>query len=111
MSEAKEQTFLRVASQGEIAPGTAIVVAAGRYDVALFNVGGEIHAYENACPHQGGPIGEGWIEDGIVTCPWHAWRFDLRSGAMTLGDFARLRRFEVRVEGDDIFIAAEPEEQ
>jgi nitrite reductase (NADH) small subunit len=111
MSEATHQTFERVAARGDVAPGSALVVTLGRYDVALFNVGGDIHAYENACPHQGGPIGEGWIEDGVVTCPWHAWRFDLRTGGMTLGDFARLRRFEVRIEADDILIATEPEPQ
>jgi nitrite reductase (NADH) small subunit/3-phenylpropionate/trans-cinnamate dioxygenase ferredoxin subunit len=104
-----ERTFARVASSDEIAPGGALVVNVGRYDVALFNVGGEINAYENACPHQGGPIGEGWIEDGVVTCPWHAWRFDLRSGSMTLGDYAKLRRFDVRVEAGGIFVATEPE--
>jgi nitrite reductase (NADH) small subunit len=109
MSEATHPTFVRVAARGDIAPGTALIVTVGRYDVALFNVEGEIHAYENACPHQGGPIGEGWIEDGVVTCPWHAWRFNLRTGGMTLGDFARLRRFEVRTEADDILTSTEPE--
>ena len=104
MSEAKEQTFLRVASQGEIAPGTAIVVAAGRYDVALFNVGGEIHAYENACPHQGGPIGEGWIEDGIVTCPWHGWQFDVASGRHQPTGRIVQPRFDVRVEEDWVLV-------
>ena len=109
MSEAVQRGFVRVANLADVAQGGALVVTMDRYDVALFNVGGEIHAYENVCPHQGGPIGEGWIEDGVVTCPWHAWRFDLRTGGMTLGDFARLRRFDVRVEGNDVFVATEPE--
>jgi nitrite reductase/ring-hydroxylating ferredoxin subunit len=107
MSEAVQQNFVRVAAG--VAPDTPLIANVGRYEVALFNVGGEIRAYENACPHQGGPIGEGWVEDGVVTCPWHAWRFDLRTGAMTLGDFARLRRFDVRVEPDGVYVAAEPE--
>jgi nitrite reductase/ring-hydroxylating ferredoxin subunit len=109
MSDAAQRTFVRVAGRNEVAPGTSLVVNVGRYDVALFNVDGEMRAYENACPHQGGPIGEGWIEAGVVTCPWHAWRFDLLTGAMTLGDFARLRRFEARVELDGVSIATEPE--
>jgi nitrite reductase (NADH) small subunit len=109
MSETVRQNFVRVAGLGDVAPGGALVVAIDRYDVALFNVEGDIHAYENVCPHQGGPIGEGWIEGGVVTCPWHAWRFDLRSGKMTLGDFARLRRFDVRIDGGDVLVATEPE--
>ncbi len=106
---ADAKSFRRVANRSQIAPGAALVVESGRYEVALFDVGGDVRAYENACPHQGGPIGEGAIEDGFVTCPWHAWRFDLQTGKMSLGDFAVLRRFEVRVEGADVLLATEPE--
>jgi nitrite reductase (NADH) small subunit len=109
MSEAVRHDFVRVAGRGEVTPGGALVVAIDRYDVALFNVEGEIHAYENVCPHQGGPIGEGEIDGPFVTCPWHAWCFDLRTGFMRLGEYARLRRFDVRVDGDAVYVAAEPE--
>jgi nitrite reductase/ring-hydroxylating ferredoxin subunit len=108
---ARDAKFVRVARRGTIDRDRATIVRAGRYDVAIFNVDGELHAYENACPHQGGPIGEGVIEDATVTCPWHAWCFDLRSGKMTLGDFARLRRFELYMEGDAVYVATEPVEE
>ena len=103
--------FVRVADRLAVPSGSARSFAVGRFDVALFNVDGELYALENACPHQGGPIADGWIEGHTVTCPWHAWCFDLRSGKMTLGDFAWIPRFEVRVEGDGIYIATEPIEQ
>ena len=80
----------------------------GRYEVALFNVNGEFFALENSCPHQGGPIADGWVEGETVTCPWHAWCFNLRSGKMTLGDFASIPRFGIRVEGEEIFVSTEP---
>ena len=100
--------YLAVARRDALARDSAIVVTIGRYDVAIFDVAGELFAYENACPHQGGPIGEGYVEDATVTCPWHAWCFDLRTGFMTLGDFARLRPFDVAVDGDAIYLAPEP---
>ena len=100
--------FVRTVQADAIAVGTALIVNVGQYEVAIFNVSGTFHAYENACPHQGGPIGEGLIESETVTCPWHAWCFDLRSGSMTLGDFARLRAFDVRVDDGAIFVSAEP---
>lgn len=100
--------FIRVASRDAVPSGTAHAFPVGRYDIALFNIGGEFYALENACPHQGGPIADGWIEGRTVTCPWHAWCFDLRTGKMTLGDFAEIPRFEVRVEGDGIYVATEP---
>jgi nitrite reductase (NADH) small subunit len=86
------------------------IVRVGPYEVAIFLVDGEVRAYENACPHQGGPIGEGQIEGTTVTCPWHAWTFDLRTGGMALGlDFARLRRFDARVRDGWVDVALEPE--
>jgi nitrite reductase (NADH) small subunit len=103
------EEFARVAALSDIHEGAATVVNVGRYDVAIFNVGGSLHAFENACPHQGGPIGEGEIDGPFVTCPWHAWCFDLRTGFMRLGEYARLRRFDVRVDGDAVYVAAEPE--
>lgn len=84
----------------------------GSFDVAVFNVDGAFHALENSCPHQGGPIADGWLEGSTVTCPWHAWCFDVRSGKMTLGDFARIERFPVKVENGAVFVGTEalPEE-
>ena len=100
--------FIRVSASDALPPGSARAFPVGRYDVAVFHVDGEYFALENACPHQGGPIADGWIEERTVTCPWHAWCFDLQTGKMTLGDFAWIPRFEVRVEGDGIYVATEP---
>lgn len=100
--------FVRVASVRGFPPGTSRAVPVGRYEVALFNVGGEFFALENACPHQGSPLVDGWIERGTITCPWHAWCFDLRTGRLTLGQFASVPRFEVRIEQDDVYLSTEP---
>lgn len=102
--------FVRVARRHEVVPERGTTVRVGRYDVALFDLGDEIVAYENACPHQGGPVGEGLVEGETVTCPWHAWCFDLRTGVLTLGNYVRLRRFDVHVVGDAVYVAREPEE-
>ena len=99
--------WVRVA-RSHVTPGAAAIVNVGRYEVAIFDVGGELRAYENVCPHQGGPIGEGIVDGETVTCPWHAWCFNLRDGTMTIGDFAVLRRFEVRELGNEIEISLEP---
>jgi nitrite reductase (NADH) small subunit len=106
----QQDGFVLVARRGDVARDRSRVVRVGRYDVALFDVDGEVFAYENVCPHQGGPIAEGFIEGSTITCPWHAWCFDLRTGSMTIGDFARLRRFDVTTEGDAIYVASEPRE-
>ena len=48
--------------------------------VAVFRVDGRLFALDNACTHEDGPLGEGVVRDGVVTCPYHDWRFDIRSG-------------------------------
>jgi NAD(P)H-dependent nitrite reductase small subunit len=97
--------FVTVARVADVAPGTAKAVIVGEREVALFNVGGTFYALDNTCPHQGGPLAEGWIEGTRVTCPWHAWTFELRTGRMTLGEFACVETFDVRIEGDLVRVA------
>lgn len=103
-----EAVFVAVANRRDVSEGAATIVRAGRYEVAIFDLGGDLRAYENCCPHQGGPIGEGIVDGATVTCPWHAWCFDLHDGRMTLGDYAALRRFDLRVENGTVYVATEP---
>ena len=99
---------MRVARARDIPPGAGRAFPVGRYEVAVFNVGGELYAIENNCPHQGGPLADGWMEGALVTCPWHGWCFDVRSGKMTLGEFAVVPRFELQVRGEDVYVSTEP---
>lgn len=107
-TDENDATFVRVCARSDVTAKAATIVQAGRHEVAIFEVNGEVRAYENCCPHQGGPIGEGIVDGQSVTCPWHAWCFDLRDGRMTLGDFARLRSFDARTENGDVYVATEP---
>ena len=50
----------------------------GRY--AVFAVDGELHVTDGACPHNGGPLAEGLVRDGVVTCPWHWYSYELATG-------------------------------
>ncbi|MDA3907081.1 MAG: thiamine pyrophosphate-binding protein [Bacteroidales bacterium] len=59
----------------ELAEGRIITVTAGQKQIALSHFEGKICALDNSCPHQGGPLGEGSIENGILRCPWHGWDY------------------------------------
>lgn len=90
-------------------PGGALQVAApdGRF-VAVFDLDGELFALAGACLHRGGPIGEGLVRDGIVTCPYHWWRYEIRSGAL-VGDPARhLETYPVEVRDGEILVTLPP---
>jgi nitrite reductase/ring-hydroxylating ferredoxin subunit len=95
--------FLKVARLGEIAVGQAKLIESGGKEIALFNVGGAIHAVDNNCTHVGGPLCEGELDGTEVTCPWHGAVFDLTTGAV-LGPPAvsPVSRYNVRIEGSDI---------
>ena len=85
-------------------PGSALAVYAGGHDIAVFNVGGEILAIANECPHAAGSLGDGTLEGEIVTCPQHGWEFDVRSGACMTVPGESVARYPVRTDGDRILV-------
>ncbi|TLZ87407.1 MAG: Rieske 2Fe-2S domain-containing protein [Methanobacteriota archaeon] len=99
-------TFVRVAKTSDVQPGEGRVVVVQGHPVALFNVKGRFYAVSNVCLHRGGPIGEGMLDDAVVTCPNHGWEYDVRTGANLANPTARLRTFEVRIDGEDVFVGA-----
>jgi len=69
-------------------------------------------AVADACPHMGASLADGTLEDGVVTCPWHGWRYDAASGKglPPARPWACVRTFEVKLEGDDVLVRIpEPE--
>jgi len=98
--------FVRVAKAAEVPPGNGKVVVVQGFPVALFNVDGRFYAISNVCLHRGGPVGEGELDGTVVTCPMHGWEYDVRTGANTINPAARLRTYEVRVEGEDVLVGA-----
>jgi nitrite reductase (NADH) small subunit len=97
--------FVKVASVSQVAPGTGIVANADGKEVAVFNVDGEFYAIDNVCKHRGGPLGEGELEGDTVTCPWHAWQYNVKTGMCLTKDGIKMDAYEVRVEDGDIKIA------
>lgn len=81
-----------------------MVTVNGRH-VALFRLGGEIFALDNLCLHRGGPICEGPIDArGVVTCPWHGWSYDIRTGTMVQDPRVGLSKHDVRIEGEIVSV-------
>jgi nitrite reductase/ring-hydroxylating ferredoxin subunit len=93
-----------VAKVGEIGDGEGRVVTAGGRQLAVFNAGGTFRVLDNACPHRGGPLGEGAVDGGIVTCPWHGWQYDLATGVACHRADVKVATFPVRVDGDAVTV-------
>jgi len=67
---------------GELTNDEGKYVEIDGFHLAVFLHDDEVFAIDNTCPHAGGNLSEGWVEDGCAVCPWHNWAFDLRSGGL-----------------------------
>jgi nitrite reductase/ring-hydroxylating ferredoxin subunit len=88
----------------EIKEGQAKVVSINGEDVAVFRHEGGFYAIQHICPHRGGPLGEGQLEGSVVTCPWHGWKFDIKTGVSPVMPTARVKTYKVHVEGNEVCI-------
>jgi len=96
--------FIKVIAETDLAPGTATEVSVAGKPVALFNVGGSVHAIGNVCIHRGGPLGQGSLEGTVVMCPWHAWTYDVTTGMSTVNPALRVPKYDVKVEDGHIWV-------
>ena len=95
---------VRVAAVGDLADGQTRVIHVGKRDLALVRVGpGEWYALSNLCRHAFGPLGEGFVEDFSVVCPWHGWRYDVRDGS-TDHPNADVKTYPVTIRGGEVFV-------
>ncbi|MEW6322300.1 MAG: Rieske 2Fe-2S domain-containing protein [Acidobacteriota bacterium] len=96
--------FVPVGSLADFPAGAGrMVVVEGRH-VAVFRLDDGLHAIDNLCLHRGGPLCDGPLEGGIVTCPWHGWSYDVRTGTLVQDGSVGVSRHEVCIDGDAVRI-------
>ncbi|HEX4363556.1 MAG TPA: thiamine pyrophosphate-dependent enzyme [Solirubrobacteraceae bacterium] len=103
-------TWHRVLSAGELPEGRVTTVAAGHKSIALVHYDGQFSALDNHCPHQGGPLGEGSIENGLLRCPWHGFDYCPLDGKSPGFDDEAIT-YPLEVRDGEIFIGVADEEQ
>ncbi|MDG4667215.1 Rieske 2Fe-2S domain-containing protein [Mycobacterium sp. 236(2023)] len=96
--------WLEVGNLESLWEGEMCVVSVGAVDVLLCNIGGQVHAYQDRCPHLANPLSDGELRDNILTCAAHEWVFDARTGNGVNPEVACLHRFSVRTDGDRILV-------
>lgn len=96
--------FVRVASTADIPAGEGRTFDVNGRSVAVFNCEGKFYAIDNECKHQGGPLGEGELEGTVVTCPLHAWTYDVTTGESPDDPDCKIDCFAVKVEGNDLLV-------
>jgi len=80
-----------------------VLEAAGR-TVAVFKVRGTFYAIDNECSHRGGPLGEGDLEGTVVLCPWHAWRWDVTTGANVNNPAVKVACYPIAEQDGSLFV-------
>ncbi|MBG6130067.1 thiamine pyrophosphate-dependent acetolactate synthase large subunit-like protein/nitrite reductase/ring-hydroxylating ferredoxin subunit [Aquimarina sp. EL_43] len=110
MASEKEIVWYKVLGNKDKLPeGRVQTVTAGHQGICLTHFEGKFSALDNRCPHQGGPLGEGSIENGLLRCPWHGWDFDPCTGLPPGGYDDGVTTFDVKEEGNAIYVGI-PEE-
>ena len=95
---------VRVAKAADLPIGEARVVDAAGKPIALVNAEGTLYAVDNTCLHRGGPVGEGELDGTVLTCPWHGWRWDVKTGANTNNPAVKLACHPVTVENGEVYV-------
>jgi nitrite reductase/ring-hydroxylating ferredoxin subunit len=121
--ECEADSLHRAASLEEIDTGDRLLVEIAGLEIVLFNLDGEIHAIGNYCVHQSGPLGEGFVSGTIsadvngdgweysyecdgefVSCPWHGWQFDIKTGEHLSDDENRIPTFETVIRDGEVYV-------
>jgi nitrite reductase/ring-hydroxylating ferredoxin subunit len=100
--------FVEVCQVDRIPENRAQVISAGGERIAVFRHDGKISALSNVCAHQNGPLGEGKIVDGCVTCPWHGYQYLPDSGTSPPPFQEKVATFRVKVENGKVFVHPKP---
>ena len=94
--------FTTVARRRDIPEGTGKAFNVNQRSVAVFNTNGVYYAIDDICPHMGASLADGHLENNVVTCPWHAWRFSVCDGTWCDNRKLRIDRFDVRLVDEEI---------
>jgi len=95
--------YIFVAKRSEIPEGSGLCVEVEGKRIALFRLGDDVCAIDDACPHANGPLSEGGLEGDVVECPWHGSRFNVRTGELIRRPAAQgVATHAVRVHGEEV---------
>ena len=100
--------WLKVLDPDELPEGRVTSVTCGHRTLCMTRYEGGYGALDNRCPHQGGPLGEGSIENGLLRCPWHGWDFDPITGTPPGFDDG-VETFPVEVRDDGVYVELPPD--
>ncbi len=100
--------FHRVCQVADIADNRAKTVMIEGENIAIFKYEGKLSAVNNLCRHQNGPLGEGKIVDGCITCPWHGYQYLPHNGQSPPPFTEKVETYDLRLDGDWVMVNPKP---
>jgi nitrite reductase/ring-hydroxylating ferredoxin subunit len=97
--------FVKVCSVGDVEEGGSITVEVGFLKIAVFLKGETFYAIADRCPHAGGSMGLGWIDEGEAVCPLHRWQFNLDTGRCSTIRGQRIRKYECETRDGAVWVS------
>ena len=109
IQEVQQQTpqvsrFVKAAKTAEVNPGNSINAKLEGHFIGIHNVDGEYYAVDNICPHVGGFLHAGQLKDGVVVCPIHQWKFNVKTGKCIWPGKCEIATYPVKVDEEHIFV-------
>ncbi len=99
------QEFVRICSASEVpAEGDVAEFMVQGRALCVAHLNGAVAVLDGVCPHEGGPLGEGIVEDGRVVCPWHGYGFDPRTGVADQDPDVKAEVFEAKIEQGELLV-------
>jgi nitrite reductase/ring-hydroxylating ferredoxin subunit len=103
-----KEDFVKICRVEEIDENCAKVVIVREENIAIFKYEGKVSAINNVCKHQNGPLGEGKIVDGCITCPWHGYQYLPENGRSPAPFTEKVTTYDVKVEDGYVFVNPNP---
>jgi methionine sulfoxide reductase heme-binding subunit len=100
--------FINVCGVGDIQNNRAKVVSLDKERIAIFKYDGKLSAISNVCKHQNGPLGEGRVIDGCITCPWHGYQYLPHNGSSPPPFKEKVATYDVKIIGQDVWVNPKP---
>ncbi|HZD12317.1 MAG TPA: Rieske 2Fe-2S domain-containing protein [Candidatus Binatus sp.] len=95
---------VRVGTVHDIPEGQGREVTVEGRKIALFKTNGKVFAVADRCLHRGGPLSLGELNDYTVTCPWHGWRYDVRTGAFEIIPTLKVKSYKLEQRGEELYV-------
>lgn len=97
--------FTKIAAASELpGPDEAKEFELGGKTICIANINGVMCAMDNVCLHEGGPLGQGYVDGGKIVCPWHGWEYDATTGQLFDDPKSKLDVYPIKIEDDDVLV-------